>query len=152
MGIPEGIRRLADMELQINLAISLHAADESKRGLLIPLAKNIPLRHLLEAAEYYRHRTTRDVTYEVLLLKGVNDDIEDAEKMAALLKGKKCAINLIAYNPVKGLDYLPPDSERISAFRKTIEKARIPVTVRNSKGTDINAACGQLRLNPMEGA
>jgi 23S rRNA (adenine2503-C2)-methyltransferase len=147
VGLPQGIRKLAELGLQINLAISLHAADEAKRQRLIPAAKNFPLSEILEAADHYRHRTTRDVTFEVLLLRGVNDGKEDADKLAALLKGRKCLVNLIPYNACPDIAYEAPDPENVARFRSALEQARIPTTVRRARGTDIKAACGQLRLD-----
>jgi 23S rRNA (adenine2503-C2)-methyltransferase len=146
-GLPQGIRRLAELGLQINLAISLHSADEAKRQALIPVAKHFPLKAVLEAADYYRQETTRDVTFEVLLLKGINDSEEDARKIVRLLNRRPCLVNLIPYNPVSGLPYENPGSHRTGAFRKVLEQARIPVTVRRARGTEIKAACGQLRLD-----
>ncbi|MHC4943419.1 MAG: dual-specificity RNA methyltransferase RlmN [Planctomycetota bacterium] len=147
VGLPQGIRKLAELGLQINLAVSLHAADEEKRQRLIPAAKNFPLPEILEAAAHYRHHTTRDVTFEVLLLRQVNDGKEDAEKLAALLKGQKCLVNLIPFNAAPGIPYEAPDGESVSEFRRILEEARIPTTVRRARGTDIKAACGQLRLD-----
>jgi 23S rRNA (adenine2503-C2)-methyltransferase len=151
VGLPEGIRNLADLKLQINLAISLHTAFEEKRKKLIPLANKIPLSELLESADYFRMKTTRDVTYEVLLLREVNDGPEDAQSLAALLKGQKCLVNLIPFNPSRGIPFNAPSQNRVSRFRKVLEDARIPVTVRKPRGTDILAACGQLRMKATEG-
>jgi len=146
VGIPEGMRRLADLNLQINMAVSLHAADERKRADLIPLARKISMADLLEAADYFRRQTTRDVMFEILLLKEVNDGRDDAEKLASLLEGRKCLVNLIPFNPVEGLPFDAPGRERVEAFRQVLETARIAVTVRRERGKDILAACGQLRL------
>ena len=146
VGLPEGIRKLADLGLQINLAISLHAADEEKRKALMPVAQRISLKEILEAADYYRMKTTRDVTFEVLLMKDVNDTPTDAKKVAALLKGRKCAVNLIPYNQSTDLPFNAPEPEKVTVFRAILEEARIPTTVRKPRGRDIQAACGQLRL------
>ncbi|MFH1998614.1 MAG: radical SAM protein, partial [Planctomycetota bacterium] len=150
VGIPDGIRKLADLRLQINLAISLHAADEEKRKKLIPIAKRHGLQDVIEAAEYYRHKTTRDVTFEILLMRGMNDGPEDAEAAVSLLKGRKCTVNLIPFNAISGSYFNPPSTQSLSEFRSILETAHIPVTVRKSRGTDIFAACGQLRLSRIE--
>lgn len=149
VGLPQGIRRLAELGIQINLAISLHAADPEKRKSLIPLAEKVTLEEVLDAADYFRSRTTRDVTYEVLLIKGINDGPEDARKLAALLKGRKGSVNLIPFNRVEGLPYTPPSRRGVLEFRNILEQAYVPVSMRRSRGADIDAACGQLRLkNP----
>lgn len=150
VGIPDGIRKLAELRLQINLAISLHAAEEEKRQKLIPIARRHGLDEVLEAADEYRHKTTRDVTFEMLLINGVNDLPEDAEATVALLKGRKCTVNLIPFNSIEGSYFHGPSSQSLGRFRKILEDARIPVTVRKSRGTDILAACGQLRLNRID--
>jgi len=152
MGIPDRIRKLAELGLQINLAISLHAADPEIRESLIPMSRKYPLDDILKAADYYRVKTTRDVTFEILLLKDVNDSMEDAQKLTALISNRKCFVNLIPFNRVKGLPFKFPETERVNAFRSIVEKAHIPVTVRRPRGMDIMAACGQLRLKDIEGA
>jgi 23S rRNA (adenine2503-C2)-methyltransferase len=150
VGLPEGMRKLADLGLQINMAVSLHAADEKKRADLIPMARKIRLREILDAADYFREKTTRDVMFEILLLREVNDGLDDARKLAALLKGRKCLVNLIPFNAIKGLPFDAPGRERVDAFRSVLEGARMAVTVRRARGRDIRAACGQLRLKRME--
>lgn len=150
VGIPERMRKLADLGLQINMAVSLHAADEKKRADLIPMARKVRLEEILEAADYFREKTTRDVMFEILLLRDVNDGNEDARKLADLLRGRKCLVNLIPFNAIKGLPFDAPGRERVEAFRSVLEAARIAVTVRRARGRDIRAACGQLRLKRME--
>ena len=151
VGIPPRIRELADLGLQIYLAISLHAANPATRERIIPVARKYPLEDILDAAEYYRRRTTRDVTFEVLLLGNLNDGADDAMRLADLLRGRKCLVNLIPFNEVRELDFKAPDTKRVLAFRDQLEKARIPVTIRRPRGQDIDAACGQLRLDRKRG-
>ena len=146
IGLPEKILRLAGIGIQVNLAVSLHAPDDEKRRLIVPAAEKIKISSILEAAEKYRKETTRDVTFEYILLGGFNDSVEDAEKLARLLKGTRCMVNLIAWNKVPGIDFRPPASGNVQQFLKTLREKRIPVTVWRSRGRDIEAACGQLRL------
>ena len=150
VGLPDRIRRLADLGLQVNLAVSLHAATEEKRRHLIPAAKKISTASILEAADHYRTVTTRDVTFEVLLLGGVNDGREDAEALARLLGERKCYVNIIPFNPVPSLPYGPPTPKRVAAFRDILEQSGVPAAVRRPRGRDIEAACGQLRLRHLQ--
>jgi 23S rRNA (adenine2503-C2)-methyltransferase len=146
IGLPDGIRRLAEIGLQVNLAVSLHAPNDEKRRLIVPSVRKETIAEILEAAEAYRNKTTRDVTFEYVLLGGVNDSGEDAEELAQLLRGTHCTVNLIVWNSVPGIACRSPADGRVTAFLKTLQKGRIPVTIRRSRGRDIEAACGQLRL------
>ncbi len=146
MGLPVGIRKLADLGLQINLAVSLHTADEEKRRHLMPATCEIKLKEIMAACDDFRSKTTRDTTFEIMLLKGINDGLEDAHKLVELLSGRKCAVNLIPFNPVEGIPFEVPANARVQAYKKALQGARIPVTVRRSRGKDIQSACGQLRM------
>ncbi len=146
IGLPDRIVELADLGLQVNLAVSLHAGDDETRRSILPVSGKTAIADILEAADLYRQKTTRDVTFEYILLSGVNDSQEDAQKLARLLGKRKCTVNLIPWNPVAGIDFQPPSRTAVQAFQKTLESKRIPVTVRRSRGGDIEAACGQLRL------
>lgn len=146
IGLPDRMVELADAGLQINLAVSLHAPNDEKREQIVPAAKKVKIADILEAAQVYRKKTTRDVTFEYVLIGGFNDSDNDARELARLLKRMRCAVNLIAFNEVPGLDYRAPAQGRITAFLKVLQNQRVPVTMRRSRGRDIDAACGQLRL------
>ncbi len=146
VGYPDRIRELAALGLQINLAISLHAADDAKRQSIVPTADKVPITAILAAADDYRQRTTRDVTFEYVLIGGVNDSSGDAETLAALLKGRKGSVNVIAWNKVEGVDLQEPSPAAKADFLARLMKRKIPATLRESRGDDIAAACGQLRL------
>lgn len=149
VGVVEGIRKLAKEDLQVNLVLSLHAPNQHLRKKIIPYARKYPLDEILLAMDEYAKETRRDITYEYTLLQGINDGIEQAEELAALLRGKQCTVNLIPYNPVDGLRLQRPEKEDIVAFRNLLEAKGIHTTWRYTKGKDIAAACGQLALqNP----
>jgi 23S rRNA (adenine2503-C2)-methyltransferase len=152
VGVVEGIHRLAEEELQVNLVLSLHAPNQHLRKKIIPYARKYPLEEILLAMDAYAAKTKRDITYEYTLLAGINDQRAHAEELAALLKGKQCTVNLIPYNPVDGLQLRRPEKEVIERFRSILEAARINTTWRYTKGKDIAAACGQLALQKEEGA
>lgn len=144
-GIVPGIRSLAERKLQITLAISLHAATDEKRRQLMPIARTYPLEELLEACAYYFEQTGRRITFEYSLVKGVNDTDEDAGKLAALIGHLNCHVNLIPVNPIKERDYVRTERRAVEAFKNSLEKYEIGVTIRRGVGRDIDGACGQLR-------
>jgi 23S rRNA (adenine2503-C2)-methyltransferase len=144
-GIIPKIYQFADEEMQINFAISLHAPTTELRTKLMPINKAYPLPKLMEAVRYYIEKTGRRVTFEYGLFGGVNDQIEHAEQLAALIKGLKCHVNLIPVNYVPERDYVRTPREQIFAFERTLKKHGINVTIRREQGHDIDAACGQLR-------
>ena len=146
VGVVENIRRLADEGVGVNLALSLHAPSQEIRQRLIPYARQYPLEDVLEAAAYYRSTTGRDVTYEYILLSGLNDQPEDAQKLCALLRHCHGSVNLIPYNPVEGLTLTRPSTKEIEQFRFILDREGIANTCRYTKGHDIAAACGQLAL------
>ncbi|MBU1164218.1 23S rRNA (adenine(2503)-C(2))-methyltransferase RlmN [Patescibacteria group bacterium] len=141
-GIISGIKKLASENLQVNLAISLHAPNDILRSKLMSINKKYPLENLLSAVNDYVKRTSRKVMFEYLMIKGINDSVEHARELAVLLKNKLFMVNLIPYNQTG--KYHAVEREKISAFKKVLEHYRVQVTQRYSFGGDIDAACGQL--------
>lgn len=144
-GIVPKIYELADMEIPINLAISLHSPYDDKRAEIMPVANKYSIKEMLEACRYYIKKTNRRVTFEYSLIKGVNDSKKEAEALSKLLKGMLCHVNLIPINEVDERDFKKPDKAFIYKFRDYLEERNIPATVRISMGSDISGACGQLR-------
>lgn len=145
IGIPSKIDRLEELGKQINLAISLHAPNEALRGRLIPGLDRVPLSEVLAAARRYFDRTGREVTFEYVLLAGVNDSPALARELAGLLRGMRCSVNLIPLNAVVETGFARPSDAAVEAFRGALVERGINTTVRRSRGRDIDAACGQLR-------
>ena len=145
VGLPEKIMKLAALDRQYHLAVSLHAPTEALRNTLVPVNEAIGLRAVLEAADAYFRRTGRQVTYEYVLLGGVNDRPADAHALAGLLAARRSHVNLIPYNPVEGLSFERPALEKVAQFASILRGKHISVTVRKTKGRAIDAACGQLR-------
>lgn len=143
-GVVPKITQLAKDNPQVGLAISLHSAIDSVRDILVPMNKRYPLNKLMQACRNYVDVTNRRITFEVAL-NNENSRKEDAEELVKLLKGITAHVNLIPVNPVKGSRVKRPERNNIIMFKKVLEAARIPVSVREEKGTDIEAACGQLR-------
>ncbi|SDY74263.1 23S rRNA (adenine2503-C2)-methyltransferase [Evansella caseinilytica] len=144
-GIVPKIYQFADEKLQINFAISLHAADAATRSKLMPVNRAFPLEKLMDAVKYYIDKTNRRITFEYGLFGGVNDSQEDAERLADLIKGIKCHVNLIPVNNVLERDYVRTPREQILAFERALKKRGVNATIRREQGHDIDAACGQLR-------
>ena len=149
VGLVPGIRRLAGEDLPINLAVSLHAPDDGLRHELIPVSRRYPLDELMAAVRDYADKTRRRVTIEYALIDGVNDSLDRARALAALLAGLLCHVNLIPLNPTPGSEMQPSPREQVDAFRQELQWAGIPVTVRMRRGIDIEAGCGQLRWRHM---
>jgi len=143
-GIVDGIRRMADEDIKINLSISLHSAINVKRSEIMPINKKFELAKLREVLRYYYDKTGRRITYEYLLLGGVNDSKEDAIALTEFTKISPCKLNLIEYNPGGNDKFKSPDKFATESFMRHIESKNLVVTLRKSKGQDINAACGQL--------
>lgn len=139
-----GIRRLAEENLQVTLAISLHAGNDSLRDVLIPLNRKYPLKALMEAVHFYIERTNRRVTFEYIMLDDVNMGAGDAQALIKLIKPLLANINLIPYNEVSGLEYKKPSSAKIRHFHNLLADGGLNVTLREERGADIEAACGQL--------
>ena len=147
-GLIPQIRRLADLKLQINLAVSLHAFNDETRKELMPIAKAYPIQKLIETCRYYIKQTNRRITFEYALARGVNDSIKDAEALAKLLKGMLCHVNLIPVNPGGG-NYAPTLRKEAEIFAASLKKNNIQATIRRTIGDDVDAACGQLRAQKM---
>ncbi len=145
VGLPAQIRRLAEVDLPITLAISLHAPNDGLRRQLIPWAQYTSVQALLDAAKYYFQITGREVTLEYILLGGVNDRPEHALELARLARELRGYVNLIRYNEVKGMPFKRPEGEDVLAFQKILQQQGIKARIRASRGRDIAAACGQLR-------
>lgn len=144
-GLVEGIKRYAREGLQTNLAISLHAANNETRNKLMKINKAYPLEILMEAVREYEQISGRRVTYEYLLIQGVNDSIEDAKELVQLIKGTKGYVNLIPYNETNLNEYKRSSNNRVHAFLDYLTKAHVTSTIRKEFGSDIDAACGQLK-------
>lgn len=149
-GLVPQIRHLAREDLQIVLAISLHASTDEKRNKMMPINKRYPLSELIQTCRDYTQITNRRVTFEYALIKGVNDQKVDAQQLANLLKGLHCHVNLIPINPVEETGHGRPAKSQIEEFQKILQKAGIETTLREERGTDIEAACGQLRSREQE--
>jgi len=145
VGLVPGIKKFAAEDIQINLAVSLHAATDDLRSRLVPINKQYPLSALLPAVREYIAQTHRRVSFEWALIEGVNDTPEQARALAQLAKGMLCHVNLIPLNPTSGYPGAASTRERIAAFRTVLESAGIPNTLRLRRGIDIQAGCGQLR-------
>ncbi len=153
VGLPQKIQQLAQEQLQITFAVSLHAPNQALREQLIPSAKHYPLKNLLADCREYVNITGRRVTFEYILLAGVNDLPEHALELSRILKGFQTHVNLIPYNPINEVDYQRPDEQRIQTFVDVLQQNHTAVSVRYSRGLGADAACGQLRAarkNEME--
>ena len=144
-GIAPGIRRLAEEELTITLALSLHAVTQEKRRELMPIANRYELSEVLDACGYYFQKTGRRLTLEYSLVAGVNDSPEDAKALAELAAPLHAHVNLIPVNPVTERNFVQPREKIIDNFKKNLEKNGINATLRREMGRDIDGACGQLR-------
>ena len=144
-GLVDRIYDLMELKLQITLAISLHAPNDEIRRRIMPVAKKYSIEEVIKAAKIYADTTKRRVTYEYSLIKGVNDSRENAAELASRLHGSMCHVNLIPVNDVKENNYIRSSEDSIKAFASVLEDNSIEVTVRRKLGSDINAACGQLR-------
>ncbi len=150
-GLVPGIRRLAEEGLQLGLAISLHAPDDAVRSRIMPVNRRYPMSELLQAADAYAAATGRRVSYEYAMMDGVNDSPEQARRLGELLAGRLCHVNLIPLNQSLDPSLRPSGLDRIVAFQHIVESFHIPCTVRQTRGQDILAACGQLRYTASRG-
>lgn len=148
-GLADRIYSLADENMPINLAISLHAPNDEVRKNLMPVAKAYSLSELLDACDYYFDKTHRRITFEYALVKGKNASFEEARELAGLIAGKNAHVNLIPVNPVTERDNVRTDEKETVAFQRELEKLGINATIRRELGADINASCGQLRNNEL---
>jgi len=146
-GLAPGIKKLQEEALQIELSISLHSADDATRSQIMPINNKYPLEKLMAACREYIEKTNRQITFEYILIKGLNSSLKDAGKLATIMKGiRLCKINLIPANIVREYGILPPSTADILLFRDYLLKAGINAIIRKPRGQDILAACGQLRL------
>lgn len=148
-GLVEKIREYSDFDLQVNLAISLHAPNNDIRNQIMPINRAYPIEELIEAIEYYIEKTNRRVTIEYILIKDLNDTKECANELADLLHGLNVYVNLIPYNEVKEKPFKRSSKDSMVAFFDVLKKRRINVQLRKEQGGDIDAACGQLRSKHM---
>lgn len=143
-GVAPLFKRLEAFDLQINLSISLHAATDRLRDRLMPINRRYPLEELVEAAESYTRSGGRMITLEYILIRGLNDSLDDADGLAGIARRLKAKVNLIAYSRVAGANFEPPSEADIARFKRWLEERKVNTLVRLSKGADIAAACGQL--------
>lgn len=151
IGLPSQMRKLADLKLQINLALSIHAPNDDLRRQLIPWAENTTLEEIVQAGRYYFEQTGRELTLEYVLLAGVNDQPAHARDLAQLSKRLRSNVNLIPYNPVPELGYDRPTDSAMRGFLTTLRDAGVNAHLRRSRGLDIDSACGQLRKRHQAG-
>lgn len=151
-GIAPRIRELASEDIQVRLAISLHGARDMVREKIMPINRKYPLDELMAACEEYQHVKERLITFEYILLQGVNDDLTEVPHLARLARRARAKINLIPFNEVAETGFKRPADASCEKFRKELERAGVTVTLRLEKGHDIDAACGQLRLKEIRAA
>ena len=144
-GISSRIDKLGEMDLGVQLAISLHAVDDTTRETLIPMNKAFPIQSIIDAVKRFPVDTRKRVMFEYLVIKDLNDSLEAAKTLLKLLEGIKAKVNLIYFNPYEGSPFQRPEKEKMIAFQEYLHKRGITCTIRESKGIDISAACGQLR-------
>lgn len=148
-GIIPAIEKLANEKMQIELSVSLHSADNKIRSRLVPINKTYPLEDLIAACKNYTLKTKRVITFEYILIKGENAFTGDAFKLARLLTGMMCKVNVIVYNQIKAKGYEAPLKEDVGNFIRTLKGRGINTMLRKSKGEDIDAGCGQLRISKL---
>lgn len=149
-GLVDRIYELADKKLQITLAISLHETTDEKRKLIMPIANKYSIHDILNSVKYYMDKTGRRVSFEYALVKGSNDGEEDARALSKLLQGMPVHVNLIPVNTIKEMLFLPSTIESVNRFKEVLLSHKIEATVRREMGSDIDAACGQLRRSYLE--
>ncbi len=152
VGLVPRIKRLAEEKLQVGLAVSLHAADNELRNRLVPINRKYPLEQLIPACREYNRVTGRRLSFEYILFKGINDSIVQARQLAALIRGLKCHVNLIPANSTSNSSFRPPAHRVVLAFEEELKQCHINVTLRQRRGQDIDAGCGQLRSHFIQGA
>jgi 23S rRNA (adenine2503-C2)-methyltransferase len=145
VGLPPAIDRLVSLDAGYNLAVSLHAADDELRTRLVPVNKAIGIDAVMAAADRYWEASGRRLTFEYVLLGGINDSTNDAAKLASLLRGRAALLNVIPYNSVAGMPWQEPSRRSLDRFLEVLTEAGVNVQVRRRKGSEIDAACGQLR-------
>jgi 23S rRNA (adenine2503-C2)-methyltransferase len=145
-GIAKMIKKLGDDGVKFNLALSLHAANDTKRNEIMPITEHNSLKALAEALKYYYSKTKNPVTYEYIVFNNFNDEIEDARDLAKFCKHVPCKVNLIEYNPIQFADFINAEGDKIDAFSNYLKSQGINTNIRRSRGKDIDAACGQLAV------
>ena len=150
-GIIPKIKEFMNLDKQVNLAISLHAPNDEIRSKIMPINKAYPINDLINIIKEYINKTNRRVTFEYVMLDGINDSIENALELSKLLKGINCYVNLIPYNETSHINFKKSKKEKIMSFYDTLKKNNINVTIRKEFGSKVSAACGQLRSNYEEG-
>jgi 23S rRNA (adenine2503-C2)-methyltransferase len=143
-GIPKMIKKMADDQVKFNLAVSLHSAIDEVRTAIMPFNETFPLEDLKESIVYWYEKTRRRVTYEYIIWKGINDTQQDIDALVAFCKAAPCKVNIIEYNPIDDSEFTQASNEVLNDYIHHLEKNRIVVNVRRSRGKDIDAACGQL--------
>ena len=144
-GISSKINRLGELDLGVHIAISLHAVDDTLRTSLIPMNKAYNIKSIIDAIKQFPYDNRKRVMFEYLVMKGINDSLDDAKKLLRLLEGIKAKVNLIYYNPYEGGEYDRPTKEAMESFQEYLNSRGLLCTIRASRGIDISAACGQLR-------
>jgi len=143
-GIIPKIKEFMNLDLQVRLAVSLHAADDKLRSSIMPINKKYHLKDLIDACDQFTEKTNKKISYEYVLIKDVNDSEDDARELSGLLKGKLAHVNLIVYNPHKFSDFKRPAPGVVMNFKKVLDRNRIECSIRKSMGDEISGACGQL--------
>jgi len=143
-GIAKMIKKLADDEVKFNLALSLHAADDEKRNEIMPINESNNLETLMEALKYFYHKTRNRITYEYIAFDNFNDSIGDAKRLTKLCKHFPVKVNIIEYNPIDNAPFINSGEDRLDVFARHLQNNGVQVTIRRSRGRDIDAACGQL--------
>lgn len=143
-GIAKMIKKLGDDEVKFNLALSLHAANDTKRSTIMPINEHNSLEALAESLKYFYSKTGTRVTFEYIVFNGFNDELSDAKELAAFCRNVPCKVNLIEYNPIEGENFRNASEEKLDAFKNLLESRNIITNIRRSRGKDIDAACGQL--------
>ncbi len=151
VGLVPRIKELAQQDIQIELAISLHGYDDESRGVLMPVNKKYPIKELIEACREYAQITNRQITFEYILIQGLTCTEKAAQSLGKLLKGIICKMNLIPYNPVVEFNHKPPTKLEMLAFRSRLSELGVHATIRMPRGRDVSAACGQLRHSFQDG-
>jgi 23S rRNA (adenine2503-C2)-methyltransferase len=146
-GVVPGIKELGESGIGVNLAVSLNATTDDVRDAIMPINRKYPLKELIKALKAFPLAPRRRITIEYVMLKGVNDSLADARRLTVILRGLKCKVNLIPFNPHPGSEYKRPDRSAVFAFQRELEYANYTAFVRESRGADILAACGQLRAD-----
>ena len=143
-GIPKMIKKLADENLKVNLALSLHSAIEETRNKIMPFSSKFPLNNIKESLDYWYKKTNRKITFEYIVWKGINDTTKDIDSLVSYCKSIPSKVNIIEYNSIGDEDFKSANNNIIEQYKRALEKNKITVTIRRSRGKDIDAACGQL--------